>query len=207
MTAYVDIDNLKSTIYVQGTTLLDADLEAAVAAASQGLDQELGRTFDLSDAAVTRLFTPQDSVTLPINDLVDLDSFKVDRDGDGVFEETWTLNTDFVLLPLNAALDGEPWTHVEVRPQGRYAMPVGQRGSVQIVGQWGWSQIPDRIVEATGLIATQLLMRKRDAPFGVTSFSSGDSVTAAYIAKSDPHVRWLTKGLSRRSPIVSSLLT
>lgn len=207
MTAYVDIDNLKSTIYVQGTTLLDADLEAAVAAASQGLDQELGRTFDLSDPAVTRLYTPQDDVTLPINDLVDLDTLKIDRDGDGTFEETWTVNTDFVLLPLNATVDNEPYTHVEVRSQGRYSLPVGQRGSVQIVGQWGWNQIPDRIVEAAGLIATQLLMRKRDAPFGVTSFSSGDSVTAAYIAKSDPHVRWLTRGLSRRQPVVSSQIT
>lgn len=206
MTAYADVDNIKSTINVPGTTLLDADIEAAIAEASSAIDAEFGRRFDLSDTGVTRLYTPQDSVTLPIDDLVDLDTFKVDRDGDGTFEETWTINTDFVLLPLNAPLDDEPYTHIEVRPQGRYAMPVGQRGSVQIVGQWGWPEIPDRIVGLASLVATQLIHRKRDSPMGVMSFSSGDAVAAVHIAMRDPHMAALAKGLSRRSPLISSQL-
>lgn len=206
MTAYADLDNIKATLKLTGSDFANDDLESAIASASSGLDFELGRRFDLGDPDTPRLFTPQDAITLPINDLADLTSVLVDQDGDGVFEQTWVRDTDFVLLPLNAEADGEPWTHLEVRPSGRYSLPVGGRGAVKITGQWGWLNTPDRIVEATGLIATQLLQRKRTAPFGVQMMTAGESVVAAYIAKHDPHIAWLTRGLSRRAPITSPSL-
>jgi hypothetical protein len=42
---------------------------------------------------------------LSIDDLVVLTSVKIDRSADGVYEETWTNGTDFVLEPYNAASD------------------------------------------------------------------------------------------------------
>ena len=46
------------------------------------------------------------SLTLPIGDLITLTTFQSDMAGTGSFSTAWTLNTDFVLEPMNALEEG-----------------------------------------------------------------------------------------------------
>ncbi|HSE44723.1 MAG TPA: hypothetical protein VLA89_05275, partial [Gemmatimonadales bacterium] len=113
-------------------------------------------------------------------------------DGDGTFEITWSA-TDYKKYPLNAALDGEPWTSLQVDfVNGNYRFPVDVQGGVQIVGKFGWPAVPDAIKDACAIIAAQLGKRKRENPgFIITA------ETAIVVLRNDPQLGFLLKGLSR----------
>lgn len=200
MTVYVDTDALKATLEIQGGTRYDDDLDSAAAAASQAIDNILGRGFGKDTADTTRLYSTTGATSpFPIDDLAAFTSLTVDRDGDGTYEETWTRDTDFRLAPLNAALDGEPWTLIEVLSAGNYTLP-GTGGNLKLTGRFGWPSPPSPIVEAASLLATQLFKRKRDAPFGIQIAAAGDAIAAAQIARRDPHISLLLQPYNR-SPL------
>lgn len=208
MSSYADLADVKATISIAGAdTFVDNDLERAISAASGGLDDELGRSFGQSeDANDVRLYSPGISAVtgeLAIEDLIELTSLRVDPNGDGTWE-TWTLDTDFRLEPLNAAVKGRPWELVRALPGKRW--PRNQLGLVEVTGKFGWVDVPAQIVEATGLIAEQILIRKRQAPLGV--ITSGTDVGAvAYIARNDPQVAGLIQRFYRRGRAKSIQLT
>lgn len=192
---------LKATLELTGETFADDDIDLALTAASRGIDNTCNRRFYAdSDATQVRYYTPQGSDLLRVDDIVTLTTLKTDPGGDGTFEETWTENTDFVLEPLNASADSEPWTTVCLHPNGSYYFPVGYPRSVQITAKFGWSSTPEEIKQATTVLATRLLRRSREAPFGVAGF--GIDGAAMRIAKSDPDVNWLISDYIRaRIPI------
>lgn len=197
--SYVDTDTLKAILELATSdTSLDDILDAKIAAASDGIDNALGRSFTLSEADESRLFTATRPDMVAIDDLATFTSLTVDQDGDGVYEETWTRDTDFTLLPLNVTPAGRPWESIEVRrATGRYTLPF-YTGAVKVTGKFGWTQTPAPIVEAATLIAQQLVGRK-DAPFGVLQFTAGDAVTAAHIARTDPHINMLLTPYQRKA--------
>lgn len=211
---YVDVDDLKATLNVgAGTTYLDDDLAAAVETASRAVDLACSRRrlrkFWLDDEDVARLYLPRDwQGPLEINDLVELTSIEAGS-GDGTFGDPWVEGTDFTLLPLNAPADGWPWTHL-------HAGPIGSRWSwpeqdwpftrwprvVRVVGKFGWAEVPPGIRDATALLATRLLKRKREAPFGVVGFGA-DQAAAVHIARTDPDVSGLIQPYLRDATAVS----
>lgn len=201
MSLYVDTDTLKATLEIAGTTRYDDDLDQAISAASTAIDKLLGRTFGKSSSDETRLYATSGLASpVRIDDLAAYTSLTADRDDDGAFEETWTRDTDFRLLPLNAALDDQPWTHIEILRAGNYTLPAA--GILKLTGRFGFPAPPATIVEAAGLIATQLFKRKRDAPFGVQAITVGDATIAAQIARRDPHIALLLELDNRRSLFV-----
>lgn len=189
-TLYLTLSELKTTLSVTGT-YADADVDTAVNAACRAIDQMCNRRFYVDeDTAQVRYYTPERCDSLSIDDLVTLTSLAVDSDGDGTFDQTWTLNSDFNLEPLNAVADSqapEPYTSLSVRPLGRYTLPQGWPRSVQVTGKFGWPQIPDQIAQASTLLATRLLTLSRSAPLGIMSFDGG----AVRIARADPSVMLL----------------
>lgn len=194
MTVYVDTDTLKASLELTGSTRYDDDLDSAAAAATAAIDNVVNRSFGKSTEDESRIYTTNGLVSpVRIDDLISLTSLTVDRDGDGTYEETWTVNSDFRLLPLNATTT--PSTHIEVLTTGRYALP--RRGILNVTGRFGWSSPPAPVVEAAGLLATQLFKRKRDAPFGVQAFTIGDAAVAAQIARRDPHISLLLQPYNR----------
>lgn len=195
MTVYVDAANLRRTLSLTGSTFANDDIDAACAAASGGLERELGRDFGKTDADQTRYFEPADGWTLAIDDLVTLTTLRVDRAGDGTWEAL-TVDDDFRLGPLNADVKNEPWQHITAVTS---AWPTGRLSLVEIVGVFGWPEPPQQIVEAATIIASQLVKRKRDAPFGFVISADG----AAYIARNDPQIAFLLKDLGRRSGVMS----
>lgn len=203
---YVDVDVLKKSISLQGTDFADEDIENTIAAVSEWIDGETDRTFNAADTSEpddetldeTRLFTPGDSRYAAIDDITTVRSVLIDR-GDGTYSEEWELDTDYQLQPLNAAAKNVPYTTIAAKP-GR-SFPC-QLGSLKVTGRYGWPATPAGIVEATSILTSKYLVRKRDAPMGVVV--AGMEVGAiARIGGSDPDVRALLVRLSRRQDIVS----
>lgn len=148
----------------------DEEIENDLLAITRYINTELGRSetgFNKDAAAVTRTymgkyagFVDPDSENpwkyargnrlLCIDELVSVTSVQTDEDGDGTVDTSWTLNTDYQLYPLNAALGPEPrpyialyipdWTTQQMRwPPGRL---------IAVNGIWGWPAVPPAIKRA-----------------------------------------------------------
>lgn len=199
---YVTVSELKETLGLTGQTFADADLVLAVTAASRDIDEACGRRFWLdTDATSVRYYSPDSIRRLMIDDLVDLTTLKIDRSGDGVYEETWTEGTDFVLEPLNAATDGWPYESVLSRSQSGSWFPCGYEKSVELTGQFGWPTVPYTIRAATGILAGRLFKRTREAPFGVVTVGA-DVGAVMRLARTDPDVASLIAAYNKHTPFL-----
>ena len=189
---YLTITELKATLDMSGETYADADMTAAISTASRSIDSICNRRFYPDpDANQVRYFSPASMSLLYISDLITLTSFKSDSGGAQTYAETWTQNTDFVLEPINPKLyDGvlpEPWARVRLHPLSARWFPYQFPRSVQITGKFGWPAPPAEIKTATGIVASKLLRRVRDAPFGIVS-AGIDQTAAMRVLATDPDV-------------------
>lgn len=196
--AYVEVEELKNTLTLAGTTFANQDVEAAILAASRAVDKHCDRRFWADTGTLNvRYYTPLSASVCRIDDLTTLTSLKVDQGGDGTFEETWTNNTDFVLQPLNAAADSWPWTRVEVNPSSTRYFPAGYLRTVEVTGTFGWTAVPPAVKQATSIMAHTLVKRSREAPFSVVGVGLDNA--AVRIPQNDPHVRMLLAPFVRHS--------
>lgn len=188
---YVTDAALTATIGLTSTTFAAADITAANKAAARAIDDICKRRFWEDASDVTRYYSPERRDRVEIDDLVTFTSLMTDDNGDGVFENTWTQNTDFVFEPINAPVDDPagPWTHIRVLPQGSFMFNTFYPRSMQLVGKYGWPAVPDGIVEANTMLATRLLRLAREAPFGVVAFDGG----AIRVARMDSNIMALIR--------------
>lgn len=165
-------------------TSYDLELQTACYAASRSLESYCQRLFWRTPASEARTFVPDgaDMFELdlgPYNDLVTVTSVATDLDADGIFETLWT-SDQYVLEPLNPQAAPERRPYTRVRALGAAFFPTlyyprywgvqyGHRDRVQIIGVYGWPQVPEGIREAARILAAQLF-RMRDAPLGVAAF-------------------------------------
>lgn len=192
---YVTAAALKNTLSLTGETFADADVNAAVEAASRGLDEGCGRRFWADPDALQVRYYDATGDLVRIDDLVTLTTLATDPGGDGTYEQTWTRDTDFVLSPLNAPADGRPWETVTRHPSGSHRFPAGYPRAVRVTGRFGWPAVPPAIAQATTILAAKLLKRSREAPFGVVSM--GLDGAAVHIARTDPDVGFLVRPFIR----------
>jgi hypothetical protein len=192
---YVQVEEFKSTIELSGTSFSDEDVKGALRAACRAIDESCDRRFYLDTADQTFYYSPDDYWTLEVDDIVSVTSLKTDPGGDGTFEQTWTLNTDYVREPLNAVAKNRPFTKMCVHPSGAFYFPAYYPRSVELVGRFGWPSVPSAIEEATTLLTHRLLKRARQAPFGVSGIGMDGSVVR--IMMSDPDVVSLVAPFSR----------
>lgn len=185
--AYVELEELKRTLSLDGLTFADRDVRAAILAASRQVEERTGRRFWRDAADRTRTYTPMRSDRVWIDDLDALTELRTDADGDGVYETVWA-TTDYVLGPPNAPELGMPWTRIEARPGGRYLFPTRPH-SVQVTGRFGWASAPAAVRSATQLLAHRLLRRARESPHGVLGF--GVDGAAVRVLPTDPDVETL----------------
>lgn len=185
--AYIELEELKRTLSLDGLTFADRDLRAAILTASRQVEERTGRRFWRDATDRTRAYTPLRSDRVWIDDLDTLTELRTDADGDGVYETVWAAS-DYALGPANAPELGMPWTRIEVRPGGRYLFPL-RRDSVQVTGRFGWGTTPTAIRSATQLLAHRLLRRVRESPHGVLGF--GADGAAVRVLASDPDVEAL----------------
>ncbi len=193
---YVTLDAMKSSLSISDFNFIDDELIEALASASRAVDAVCDRRFYLADASndQTRYYTPLRPVVLEIDDCVSLTSVQTDQDGDGTFETTLVLGTDFELGPDNADLNGKPWERLVMKQRASSFFPVGGVRAVQVVGSFGWTEPPDRVVTLTKILASRLLQRVRMAPFGAVSMGVESAIR---IAREDPDLVGMVRGLDR----------
>jgi hypothetical protein len=193
--AYVELEELKSSIELSGQSFADQDLQDALLAASRDVDGICHRRFyPDADATQIRYYSPNGSCVAEIDDLLTLTSVLSDYDGDGTFEQTWTQNTDFTLEPLNAVANARPFETLRLHPRSAYRFSSYPR-SLKVTGKFGWSAIPPEVKKATKIRAVQLMLRARQAPFGVLGI--GAEGGAIRISRWDPDIQLLLTDVTR----------
>lgn len=193
---YITRDELKETLEIgTGETYADDDIDMACAGASDVIRGYKNTRYH--PTTETRVYsTPwtgsrrwrgySTAQSVPIDDLNALTTLKVDLDGDGTYETTWTQGAEFWLEPVNAAADGIPYNRVVLRPQGGQVFPWFPHG-IQVVGSFGWAETPDRVRQAAKILAARLLKRARETPYGIVTVV-GEAVAAARLGRIDPDV-------------------
>jgi len=200
LTVYVTADELRASLSISGGYVDEGqDFDLAVETASRAVETATDRRFYLFDPSndQTRYYTPIRPMVLEIDDAVSVSSVMTDQDGDGVFETTWTLHIDYELQPDNATLDGRPFERIVAKQTGSYRFPYGLERSVEVVASFGWSTAPSQVTSLTKLLATQLVLRAKMAPFGIAGIGVDGAVR---IAREDPAMCMLLRDLDR-SPI------
>lgn len=196
MSSYITSEQLKSTLSLTGTTYADADVAAAITAASRAIDAICNRRFYVDASDATRYYRPNDDrASVDIDDLVSLTTLQTDSGLDQTWADTWA-STDYALEPVNAQADATlmwPYTSIRVRPTGQFVFPVANIETVKVVGKFGWPQLPDAVTQATTMVATRFLVQARQAPLGIVPFEGG----AIRIAKRDAQVMALIGNLIR----------
>lgn len=189
---YATSTELKKTLELTGESFADDDVALALTAASRAIDRTAKRRFwHDSDATKIRYYSPASATRLDIDDLVTLTELATGG-GDNTFTTVWTVNVDFILEPLNGTADGLPYR--VIRSLGK-SLPTVPR-SVRVTGKFGWPAVPDEVKQATIVLASKLMRRAREAPFGVLAFAEGGEV--ARIARTDPDVAMLIGPFLRR---------
>lgn len=193
---YATLIEMRAELNITGATDTgdDAKIELAVEAASRWIDDHCGRRFYTTAADETRYYTAEFSDLLfAPDDIVSVTTLATDSDGDRTYETTWAA-TDYDLEPLNATLDGKPYTRIATTPNGSHAFPTTRRG-VKVVGKFGYSTAaPAPIKRACILLASRLFKRK-DAVFGVMGISNFGQVMLRIQA--DPDVLLLLRSFER----------
>jgi len=170
---YTTLNAMKAYLSISDTSD-DTILETMVESASRSIDRIANRRFYLDANASSRQYRAYNDVFAYVDDIGTTSSLVVaiDEDGDGTFETTLTLNTDYLLDPLTAPSLGRPYTQLTM-VNTTYTWPIfpgmfsnGLRPGVQVTARWGWPSVPDDIEMACQILTADLYKRK-DSPGGV----------------------------------------
>jgi hypothetical protein len=176
---YTDLQSVLAEVGINNANK-DAQIEAAINAASRQIDDYTGRRFWQDSTVQTREFYADDyrELVSAVDQVLDISTatgliVKIDTNDDGTFGTTLTVNTHFVLLPTNAVDDSEPYTGIRM-VDSIYNFPryTSGRPGVQITARFGWSAVPDPVAQAC-LIQSVLLFKATDAAMGGLSFGDG----------------------------------
>lgn len=186
---YATLADLKARLDI-GDTRDDAVLEQVIEAASRQIDGWCGRAF--FDREDTRRLTADSNCMLILpEDLVELTSIAIDRDGSGSYGTPWDASS--------VDLQPYPGPYQVIRTRAGHVFPT-HRYAVQVVGVWGHGEtVPVAIREATLLQAARLFARK-DAPFGVTG--NADHGQLQTISRVDPDIKELIAPFIRHWMVV-----
>lgn len=182
---YCSLSDVKASARITDS-VDDALLELAVESASRLVDSYTQRYF-YSSGTATRLFVPQDSYVLEIDDLISLSVLQT-SDGDD-FGTTWAAK-DFQLEPLNGVVDGltnHPATRIRAVDDYIWNVLDGE-ATVRITGVFGWPAVPTAVKQATVIHASRL-MKRNDSPLGIAGF--GDMGAVRVGVQLDPDVKHL----------------
>lgn len=150
----------------------DTQIEDMVEAASRYIDDYTSRRFHSTTADETRTFNALARERCYPGDLLSITTLKTDDDGDRTYENTWAV-TDYDLMPTNAALDGLPYTIIQVSPDGDYSFPRHTK-AIQIVGKFGYSTTAPASIKAACI---SIVLRMYQNRFGQTA--DGQAIVTA----------------------------
>jgi hypothetical protein len=175
---YVGLEEMNDRLGI--TDAADSSsMQTAIAASAGWINEYCGRHFNR--VTETRTYQPDNIWQLDVDDIVPgtTITLNVDQDGDGIYEQAWTLNTDYMLklgrmsYNVNASGIPRPYRQVQVLQTGKwfpFTWPYTHLDRVQIATTWGWTFVPWQVAEANRILAADLF-RMKDAPFGVAGVS------------------------------------
>lgn len=178
---YCTLDEFKS--YLQLNDSVDDDeLALAISAASRAIDKCCNRQFGNSESVETRQYLanhhPDGRYLVNIDDLNSTVGLVVSAD-------SVTLSSlEYKLTPLNAAVNGEPFTVLE--------SDIKADSWALTSNHWGWVQVPTTIKQAT-LIQGLRFFKRRESPFGVAGSPDMGS-ELRLLNKLDPDVALMVAG-------------
>ncbi len=152
----------------------DTILESFIESASRSIDRIANRRFYADAAASARKYRAYNDLFVYVDDISSTTGLvvKIDDDGDGTFETTLTIDTDFLVEPLTAASKDRPFTQLTM-VNTTFTWPIfpglfsnGLRPGVEVTAKYGWPAVPDDIETATQILTADLYKRK-DSPGGI----------------------------------------
>lgn len=165
---YATLDGLLTELNIGGSDV-DPKLDTALNAASRQIDAFVGRRHGFwQDSTVkTREFFADDGCECMVDDISTTTGLivKTDVNNDGTYAATLTVNTEFILLPVNAADEVPVQPYSCIRTVNSAYFPTWGRPGVQVTAKFGWPAIPDDVTKACLIQATQLF-KASAAPFG-----------------------------------------
>jgi hypothetical protein len=186
---YVSVAEVKETLGMKSGTYAEPDLQDAVQAASRTVDAYCRRFFYLTTSQ-TRVYTAVARDYVLIDDAVTITTVTDQAVG-------LVLGTNYYRAPSNADTYGEPWT--ALRAAAGYYFSRGVRDAIAVTGTFGWPAIPANVRMATKILAGRLLLRPRQAVFGVVGFDFDGA--AIRLSTTDPDLVMLLSDF-RRSALI-----
>ena len=170
---YTTLASMKNFLSIVDSTD-DTLLEGLIESASRSIDRIANRRFYADSSASARSYRANNNVFVYVDDISSTTDLvvKTDDDGDGTFETTLTINTDFLVDPLTASALGRPFTQLtmvntlNVWPVYPGLFSNGLRPGVEVTAKWGWPSVPDDIETACQILTADLYKRK-DSPGGI----------------------------------------
>jgi len=170
---YTTLASMKNFLSIVDSTD-DTLLEGLIESASRSIDRIANRRFYADSSASARSYRANNNVFVYVDDISSTTGLvvKTDDDGDGTFETTLTINTDFLVDPLTASALGRPFTQLtmvntlNVWPVYPGLFSNGLRPGVEVTAKWGWPSVPDDI-ETSCQILTADLYKRKDSPGGI----------------------------------------
>ena len=175
----VTLETFKAAITI-ADTVDDGDLQRALDAASDWIENYCGRSFGpLSSGAEAREFVAVYEDRLSVPDVATVSQVAVDSAANGSFA-TILSPSSYQLYPLNAS---GSYNEIRVRPASSTGFIAGLE--VQVTGIWGFGSTPAAVEQACIILASRYYHRL-NAPFGV--LESAQLGSFGSIPEQDPDV-------------------
>ena len=163
--SYATLAMFKSAIGITDSAD-DTALQSVLDATDALIDLYCERKTGFGTASETRYYTAEEYEYVLIDDLVTVTTLKTDDLGLGTHTTVWTSGTDYNLAPGNAALDGFPYTQIDVSVTYPKNFPKNVYRGVEVVGVFGFPAVPQAVIQAA-LIQAGAVFSSRTSPFGV----------------------------------------
>lgn len=179
-----------------GDVVDEDELVFAVTAAARAIDKAANRQFGKVGAPQARTYTnaqwdrDEGLWFYEIDDLTTVVGLTLAIGGQTL--------TDYELWPLNAAADLMPWTRLYIAAASTVS-PSTSTDRLTATADWGWTNLPPTIKQATLLQASRFFVR-RNAPFGVAGSPELGS-ELRLLAKVDPDVEVMVTPYKRRRKV------
>jgi len=190
---YCTLDEVKSELNIISDDNDDM-LQVMIEQTKELIDGLCNRAFD-TVTATARYFDGAGAI-LFIDDLITIDAlgFKLDQDGDGVYESTLAL-TDYELYPLNTT----PKTIIKISTNSTYGgFASGVKKGVQITGTWGYSAAIQKTIARASMIQVCRWFKRKDSAYA-TEVGTGELGTLAIGRGLDPDIELIIKDLRKRN--------
>ena len=163
--SYATLAEFKSAVGITDS-VDDTPLQSVLDATDALIDLYTDRKQGFGTATETRYYNATEYEYTIVDDLVSITTLTTDDNGDGTYPTTWTAGTDYSLAPGNAALDGWPYTQIDVSVTYPRNFPKNVYRGVKVVGVFGWPAVPPAVKQAA-LIQAGAVWSSRTSPFGV----------------------------------------